>query len=98
MQRFLFVSTVLICCAFYSHINGLPIIVGGQPVFKNLTQTQQAELHSILFNSNATRGSIKTGVRKWVQAQQNPTLQVYIHEFIVQACIFKFMRIKGLYF
>lgn len=59
------------------YTNGLPIVGGGgQPVFRGLNHTQQAQLHAILFNSSATRGYIKSSIAKWVKEQNNQTLQV----------------------
>lgn len=74
VMRFLFPASVLVIISYWI-VDSLPL-TGQQPVFHGLNQTQQDELHAILFNQNATRSSIRKGIEKWVNSQNNQTLSV----------------------
>lgn len=85
MLRFLLLFAFLINFVIL-FIQSLPLI--GQPIFKGLlNQTQQAELHSILFTPNASKAAIKSAVAKWVEKQSSE----------LQVCTFNFV-FKGLFY
>ncbi|KAI6236080.1 hypothetical protein M3Y95_00119600 [Aphelenchoides besseyi] len=48
-----------------------------QGIFTNLNETQRDELHAILFNSNLTRGQVKSQVAEWVEQQDETVQEAY---------------------